>query len=83
MEKNDAFFETTASGIPEPSVQWHCGSALLITSDRVLIERDGDTYRLVLSNCGVDQTGPVRVTATNKAGKAVEEAYLHVKGWTH
>ena len=79
-EKEDAMFETRAHGIPDPYVEWSSGKVTLVPSDTVITERDGDTHRLILKSCEVEQTGAIRVTATNKAGELTQEAMLTVKG---
>ena len=80
LEKYDAVFEARALGIPYPKIQWYWGSTLLSPSDRVELDRVGDTHRLILRSCEVEQTGAIRVTATNKAGELSEKAMLTVKG---
>ena len=81
MEKQTATFETRADGIPKPEVEWFSGSVPLRPSNNVILEQDGDTHRLILKSCEVEQTGAIRVTATNKAGELTQEAMLTVKGW--
>ena len=80
VEEEEAVFETRARGIPPPSVEWFLGPKPLVRSDKVVFERQGDTHRLVLSGCEMEQTGLVSVTATNKAGELTQEAMLTVKG---
>ena len=80
MEKEDAVFETEAFGKPDPDVEWFSGSVPLHPSNYVILEQDGDTHRLILKTCEVEQTGAIRVTATNKAGELTQEAMLTVKG---
>ena len=81
MERENATFETRVlEGKPEPEIKWFCGSQRLVQSDKVELERDDDTYRVTLRDCRLDQTGPIKVTATNKAGEYSQTATLTVKG---
>ena len=83
MEKEDAMFETRAHGKPVPEVEWLRGSTPFEASNNVILEQDGDTHRLILKSCEVEQTGAIRVTATNKAGRVTHEPTLIVKGIQH
>ena len=83
MENEDAMFETSVHGIPKPEVEWFSGSVPLHPSNNVILEQDGDTHRLILKSCEVEQTGAIRVTATNKAGELTQEAMLTVNGVYH
>ena len=80
MEQEDAVFEVQVHGIPEPDVDWYSGSERLRPSRSTMIEQDGDTHRLQLKSCDLDMTGPIKVTATNKAGDCTAETFLNVKG---
>ena len=79
-ETDDVTFVTHVTGKPKPDVEWFHGFSKLKPSDKVEIESDGDTYRLILRECVLDDTGTVTVVASSKAGKLSAECSLLVKG---
>ena len=73
-------FETVVTGKPLPEVEWYHGIHTVTPGDRVTVEVDGDTHRLVMRECDVRQSGTIRVTATNKAGYNSTDGSLTVQG---
>ena len=76
----DAKFISTITGKPKPEVEWSQGPVKYVTSPRVHTENTGNEHTLVLRKCQPEDTGPITVTATNKAGQAMNTAKLTVIG---
>ena len=79
-EHEDVYFETNASGKPEPTVEWFHGFNKLRRGEGVQIEKSGDLHSLLLKDCTTDQSGTVTAVASNKAGTCTVESSLLVKG---
>ena len=79
-EGEDAMYEVTASGKPEPKVEWFLDSLPLIPSESIITKKRGKVHQLILRHCDPSQSGIIQVKATNNAGNVMSKAHLMVRG---
>ena len=79
-EGEDAIFEVTASGKPEPKVEWFLDSLPLLPSESIITKNTGKAHQLILHQCNHSQSGIIQVKATNKVGNVMSKAHLMVRG---
>ena len=80
FENEDAIIRTTASGKPQPSVEWFQGFAKLRKSKQIDVRVDDNQHTLQLKECKLRDSGTITAVATNKAGTCTVESALLVKG---
>ena len=73
-------FTSYVTGEPKPTVEWSQGLVKYVISRRICMGNNRKKYSLVLRKCQPEDTGPITVTATNKAGQATNNAKLTVIG---
>ncbi|XP_065224775.1 uncharacterized protein LOC135848732 isoform X2 [Planococcus citri] len=78
LPKHDAKFHCRVTGVPFPSVMWHCNGLPLSNSNKIQIRRDGDVCCLTVFNVNLDDEGTYSCIASNREGTATCEAQLQV-----
>jgi len=81
FEKESAVINIASTGKPPPTLEWFHGSSKLENTDNVEIREDGTKHLLILKNLNLQDTGLIRVIATNSAGTCTVESVLTVKGY--
>lgn len=71
-----AEFVCTGSGTPKPRVSWETGD--LVSDFTILNGPDSLNQTLIISNARQEDTSRIECSASNYAGKAVEESTLLV-----
>ena len=56
------------------------GDTKLEESEKIIFEQDGDTYRLVIREAQITESGSYTVKATNEVSSVTTQAKLKVKG---
>ena len=75
-----ARFEAVVTGLPQPDVIWLKDDKPVEQSDRVVIERKGNTNILSIKKSEAGDIGAYKIQATNEAGEDSCLASLSVKG---
>ena len=83
FEKADAVFVTEVTGKPEPSVEWFHGFTKLRHGKTASVETDmgrHTVHTVTMEGCKIEDTGTIRMVASNKAGQVEAESSLVVNG---
>ena len=75
---SDATFEAEATAKPEPKVEWLYGRTSLVASDRIIMEKDGNKYKLTIKAAEVKEAGQYTIKASNSEGSLSANAKLKV-----
>lgn len=74
----DAKFLCRVTGVPQPDVVWSKDGEIIKPNEKYHMKHDGDAHCLYISECGPDDAGVYRATATNQEGQDVCTAALEV-----
>uniref|UniRef100_A0A1B0DPE4 Uncharacterized protein n=1 Tax=Phlebotomus papatasi TaxID=29031 RepID=A0A1B0DPE4_PHLPP len=72
-------YEISARGIPEPEAQWmHEGKYVKEDGNRVKITKDGEKFKLNITEVKMEDQGEYKVVIHNKLGEKAQQAVLTV-----
>lgn len=80
MEGQSHIFECQVRGNPRPTVTWFKETSFIKSSEALEIVSDEDTYKLIIKQVILEDTGMYTVVAKNNSGFATCSAEIFVEG---